>query len=428
MKRNQGKEIDKRDFLKKAVTWAAVVTILGMAPSLVWAEKKPIRIGASISITGKYARTGEEQRRGYELWVEAINKKGYSLGKEGLPHKDPGLIDGRPVELIVLDDRSDPTTGIRLFNELIYNKKVDFLLGPYSSSVSNAVAPVIEEAKIPTPIPMASSPKIWKGKKRKWMPQIQPPASFRLPGVVKIAKEKGLKTIAIIYSDAAFPRAAAEGVKERAKKYGLDIVLYEAYPKTLTDWIPIVTKAKDRKAEVLAGGGYLPDSIGIVKAAKAINYVPKIISLVVGVALPDFKDSLGNDALGITGDADWEPFVKYPGAKEYNDAYKKKYGGDAEYHSAGAYGGAQILEEAIKRVGNVKDKEAIRDVMYSLDTLTIFNGYKVAPLDSPDSGLQMAAKRLLLQWQNVGGELKKVAIYPPEAATGKFVYPFSGWK
>lgn len=428
MKRNQGKEIDKMGFLKKAITWAAVVAILGMTPSLVWAEKKPIRIGASISLTGKYARTGEEQRRGYELWVDDINKKGYSLGKEALPHKDPGLIDGRPVELIVLDDRSDPTTGVRLFNELIYNKKVDFLLGPYSSSVSNAVAPVIEEAKIPTPIPMASSPKIWKGKKRKWMPQIQPPASFRLPGVVKIAKEKGLKTIAIIYSDAAFPRAAAEGVKERAKKYGLDIVLYEAYPKTLTDWIPIVTKAKDRKAEVLAGGGYLPDSIGIVKAAKAINYVPKIISLVVGVALPDFHASLGNDVLDVTGDADWEPFVEYPGAKEYNDAYKKKYGGDAEYHSAGAYGGAQVLEEAIKRVGNVKDKRAIRDVMYTLDTLTIFNGYKVAPLDSPDSGLQMAAKRLLLQWQKVGGELKKIAVYPPEAATGKFVYPFSGWK
>lgn len=428
MKRNQEKKIDKRDFLKKAVTCAAVLAFLGMAPSLVWAEKKPITIGASISLTGKYARTGEEQRRGYELWVEDVNKKGYSLHKEGLPHKEPGLIDGRPVELIVLDDRSDPTTGVRLFNELIYNKKVDFLLGPYSSSVSNAVAPVIEEAKIPTPIPMASSPKIWKGKKRKWMPQIQPPASFRLPGVVKMAKEKGLKTIAIIYSDAAFPRAAAEGVKERAKKYGLDIVLYEAYPKTLTDWIPIVTKAKDRKAEVLAGGGYLPDSIGIVKAAKAINYVPKIISLVVGVALPDFFTSLGNDVLGITGDADWEPFVKYPGAKEYNDAYKKKYGGDAEYHSAGAYGGAQVLEEAIKRVGNVKDKKAIRDVMYELDTLTIFNGYKVAPLDSPDSGLQMAAKRLLLQWQKVGGELTKVAIYPPEAATGKFVYPFSGWK
>lgn len=428
MKRNHGKEIDRREFLKKTAVGAAGVAIIGMAPNLVWAKKKPIRIGASISLTGKYARTGEEQKRGYELWVEDINKKGYSLGKANLPHKEPGLINGRPVELILLDDRSDPTTGVRLFNELIYSKKVDFLLGPYSSSVSNAVAPVIEEAKIPTPIPMASSPKIWKGKKRKWMTQIQPPASLRLPGVVKLAKEKAIKTIAIIYSDAAFPRAAAEGVKERAKKYGLDIVLYEAYPKTLTDWIPIITKAKDRKADLLAGGGYLPDSIGIVKAAKAINYVPKIISLVVGVALPDFYTSLGNDVLNITGDADWEPFVEYPGAKEYNNAYKKKYGRDAEYHSAGAYGGAQILEEAIKRVGDLERKKAIRDVMFSLDTLTIFNGYKVAPLDSPDAGLQLAAKRLLIQWQKVGGKLKKLAIYPPEAATGKFVYPFTGWK
>lgn len=420
-------QMKRREFLRKTAVVAACIALVGMASGLAWAGKKPIKIGASISLTGKYARTGEEQRRGYELWMQHVNSVGYSLGKGNLPHKEPGLIDGRPVELVVLDDRSDPTTGVRLFNELIYNRKVDLLLGPYSSSVSNAVAPVIEEAKIPTPIPMASSPKIWKGKKRKWMPQIQPPANLRLPGVVKLAKDKGIKTIAIIYSDAAFPRAAAEGVKERAKQYGVNIVLYEAYPKTLTDWIPIVSKARDRNAEVLAGGGYLPDSIGIVKAAKSINYIPKIISLVVGVALPDFKDSLEDDVLNITGDADWEPGVEYPGAKEYAEAYKKRHGREAEYHSAGAYGGAQVLEEAVKRVGNIKDRKAIRDVMYALDTLTIFNAYKVMPLDSPDSGLQTAALRLLLQWQRVGGKLKKVVIYPKEAATGKFIYPFRGW-
>jgi len=424
-KRNQ---MNRREFFKKTAAGAAGISVVSMAPRLAWGkEKEPIKIGASLSLTGKYARTGEEQRRGYDLWAMHINNVGYSLGKGNLPHKEPGLIDGRPVELILLDDRSDPTTGVRLFNELIYNRKVDFLLGPYSSSVSSAVAPVIEESKIPTPIPMASSPKIWKGKRRQWMPQIQPPASLRLPGIVKMCKEKGDKTIAIIYSDAAFPRAAAEGVKERAEKYGLDIVLYEAYPKTLTDWIPIVSKAKDRKADVLAGGGYLPDSIGIVKAAKSINYIPHAISIVVGVALPDFKDSLGDDVLNVTGDADWEPGVEYPGAKEFTEAYQKRNGRLPEYHAAGGYGGAQVLEEAVKRVGNIKDKKAIRDMMYQLDTVTIFNKYKVMPLDSPDSGLQTAALRLLLQWQKVGEELKKVVIYPPEAATGKFIYPFKGW-
>jgi len=424
-KRNQ---MNRREFFKKTAAGAAGISVVSMAPRLAWGkEKEPIKIGASLSLTGKYARTGEEQRRGYDLWAMHINNVGYSLGKGNLPHKEPGLIDGRPVELILLDDRSDPTTGVRLFNELIYNRKVDFLLGPYSSSVSSAVAPVIEESKIPTPIPMASSPKIWKGKRRQWMPQIQPPASLRLPGIVKMCKEKGDKSIAIIYSDAAFPRAAAEGVKERAEKYGLDIVLYEAYPKTLTDWIPIVSKAKDRKADVLAGGGYLPDSIGIVKAAKSINYIPHAISIVVGVALPDFKDSLGDDVLNVTGDADWEPGVEYPGAKEFTEAYQKRNGRLPEYHAAGGYGGAQVLEEAVKRVGNIKDKKAIRDMMYQLDTVTIFNKYKVMPLDSPDSGLQTAALRLLLQWQKVGEELKKVVIYPPEAATGKFIYPFKGW-
>ncbi|MDM8552249.1 amino acid ABC transporter substrate-binding protein [Desulfobacterales bacterium HSG2] len=428
MSNQNERRFSRREFLKKTATGVAGVAVIGMAPDFSRAAgKKPVKIGASISITGKYARTGQEQRRGYELWAEHINQRGHSLAKDQLPHKEPGLIDGRPVELIVLDDRSDPTTGIRLFTELIYNRGVDLLLGPYSSAVSNAVSPIVEESQIPTPMPLASSPKIWKGKKLQWMPQIQPPASFRLPGVVKIGKDHGNKTIAIIFSDTAFPRAAAEGIKERAEKHGMEVVLYEAYPKTLTDWTPIISKANEKKADILAGGGYLPDSIGIVKAAKSVNYTPHIISLVIGVALPDFRESLGNDALHITGDADWLPGAEYPGAKEFTDEYVKKHGRKPEYHAAAGYGTAQILEEAVKQVGNVKDKKAIRDVMYGLDTVTVFNKYKVMPLDSPNSGLQTAAKRLLLQWQKDGEEFKKVVIFPPEAVTGKLVYPFPGW-
>src|SRR5699024_8935850 len=149
----------------------------------------------SISLTGKYARSGEEQHKGYKLWAEHVNKLGHSYGKGDLPNTGkPGLL-GRPVELIVLDDRSDPTTGVRLYNELVYDREVDLLLGPYSSAVTNAVAPIIEKSRIPTPNPLASSTAIWEGRNLQWQVQVQPPGSRRLPGLTDVAAKHGDKKI-----------------------------------------------------------------------------------------------------------------------------------------------------------------------------------------------------------------------------------------
>ncbi|HEY8486479.1 MAG TPA: amino acid ABC transporter substrate-binding protein [Limnochordales bacterium] len=385
--------------------------------------ERPIRIGASLSLTGRYARTGEEQYRGYQLWVEHINRFGASFGKENLPNRSERGLLGRPVELVVLDDRSDPTTGVRLYNELVYRHGVDLLLGPYSSAVTNAVAPVIEQARIPTPNPMASSVGIWQGKRLRWQVQIQPPASKRLPGVEEVAAQRGDRKVAIIYEDTEFPRDAVRALRQRFTRAGLEIVLDQAYPAQTTDWTPIIQQVQRSGATVLVGGGYLPDAVGIMRALRSLRFSPNIVSLLVGVALPDFEGTLGRDALYATGDADWVPWAGFPGNRQFVEAYREKWGRDPEYHAAGGYAGGQILEEAVKRVGRL-DLEAIRDVMFSLDTATVFGRYKVQPLDSPDSGLQVAADRVMLQVQEQGGRLVKPVVYPPDAATASWVYPF----
>ncbi|MGH6894934.1 MAG: amino acid ABC transporter substrate-binding protein [Geminicoccaceae bacterium] len=415
----------RRDFVKVAGAAAGATVVLARAPHVL-SQEQPIRIGASLSLTGKYARTGEEEHRGYQLWVEHINQFGHSFGKADLPNTSATGLLGRPVELIVLDDRSDPTTGVRLYNELIYNQEVDLLLGPYSSAVTNAVAPVIEQAQIPTPNPMASSTAIWTDRSLQWQVQIQPPASKRLPGLTETANAHGDETIAIVYEDTEFPRNSAEAIRARAKEDGMRIVHDAAYPTKITDWTPIVERASGSGATVLAGGGYLPDAIGITRAVRSLGYQPNILSLLVGVALPDFEQTLGQDALTVTGDSDWVTTVDFPGAQEYIAAYQAKYGTLPEYHSAGGYGGAQILEIAIKQVGSIDDLEKIRDAMYALKTTTIYNPYEVAPLDSPNSGLQLAADRVMLQVQEGdGGELTKPVVAPDDAAAAEWIYPFA---
>ena len=96
---------------------------------------EPITIGAAVSTTGSNGRTGLYQQEAYLLWEEQKNAAG-------------GLL-GQPVRMVLYDDQSDPATGARLYERLLTEDQVDLVLGPYSSSVTQAVAQVTERAGQP---------------------------------------------------------------------------------------------------------------------------------------------------------------------------------------------------------------------------------------------------------------------------------------
>ncbi len=124
---------------------AVAVSVLGLLGlTACEAEKKnSIKIGYSLALTGKYAKTGRYQQEAFKMWAEEVNKRG-------------GLL-GRPVKLIHYDDRSDPKTGVKLYEKLITFDKVDLVFGPYSSAVTNPVAGVTEKYKYPMITAGASS-------------------------------------------------------------------------------------------------------------------------------------------------------------------------------------------------------------------------------------------------------------------------------
>jgi branched-chain amino acid transport system substrate-binding protein len=385
---------------------------------------KPIKIGAAMPLTGRYSREAMYCVEGYKLWAKHINEMGYSHGNERLPDKAPGLIKGRKVELTILDDTSDPTTGARLMTHLIHNEKVDLLLGAYASSINMATRPIIEGAQIPTVSASASSQDIWLGQNLKWMVQLMTPSRARFSGIEVACQQAGFKKIALLYVDDAMPIAAATGVRKRLLDAGLELVLYEAYPVGIKDMVSLVRKARDSGAEVLAGGGYTDDGILMAKAALSLNWAPKAIWHMSDFGYPDFKKALGKNAAWHCGDTEWLPTANWPGNRPFVEAFRSEYGKEPEWLAAAGYGGCQILEEAVKRAGSVEDRTAIRDVMFSLERDTVFAHYKVAPLNSPDAGLQTGAARVGMQYQLENGELVNRVIYPNDIATGKFVYPF----
>ena len=386
----------------KSITAAAVVAALTTV-ALPAAAQAPIKIGASISMTGTYAKPGIYQKEGYELCVQEANDKG-------------GLL-GRKIDLVVYDDQSTPATGQRLYEKLITEDKVDVVMGPYSSAISEAVANVTEKYKKVMVAPLAATTSIFK-KGRKYIFMVISPAEVYLEGLVDIAAKRGLKTIAIVNEDTLFPKTAANGTAEFAKKRGLQIVLQEAYPKGNTDFSALLTKIKAVNPDVIAASTYFDDAVALTRQMKELNVTPKMYGVTVGGDLPEFYDLLKQNAEYIYGATQWEPTLPYPGQKEFMASYQKKFNHEPSYHAAAGYAGCVLYLDAVRKAGTL-DADKVREQLLKLETRTMLGDYKVDA-----DGFQTAHKMVLFQWQDG----KKVTVWPDDlAAGGKARFPTPPW-
>jgi branched-chain amino acid transport system substrate-binding protein len=366
------------------------------------AAQTPIKIGASMSVTGTYAKPGTYQKQGYDVCIDELNAKGGILG--------------RKVELVIYDDQSNPATAVRLYEKLITEDKVDAVMGPYSSAVSEAVANVTEKYKKVMVAPLAATTSIFK-KGRKYIFMVITPAENYLDGLIDMAAKRGLKTVAIINEDTLFPKASASGAAEAAKKRGMQVVLQEAYPKGNTDFSALLVKIKAANPDVIAAGTYFDDAVAITRQMKELNVNPKMFGLTVGGDLPEFYDLLKQNAEYVYGSTQWDESLPYPGQKEFLAAYKSKFKGDPAYHTAAGYAGCLIYAEAVKRAGTL-DADKVRDQLLKMEIKTAFGEYKVEP-----DGFQIAHKMVMLQWQDG----KRIVVWPDDLANGKMRYPTPEW-
>src|SRR5919106_310597 len=332
----------------------AVVTALALAAAPAW-PRSPVRIGASLSLTGTYAKPGKYGHEGYQLCVKDLNASG-------------GLL-GRPVELVVYDDRSDPQTGVRLYEKLITEDNVDAVMGPYSSPITEAVANVTEKYRKVMVAPLASTTSIFK-KGRKYVFMVVSPAEVYLEGLIDLAAERGLKTVAIINEDTLFTKTAAQAAAE-------------AVPRQLRE----------------------------------LDVNPRMFGVTVGGDLPEFYDLLKQNAEYVYGASQWELDLPYPGSVEFVEAYRRDFGREPVYHSTSVYAGCHIFAEAVRRAGTL-DSDRVREELLGLEARTVFGGYKVDA-----DGFQIGHKMVTSQWQ--GG--RKVIVWPEDLATGKPRFPTPPW-
>ncbi len=378
--------------------------------------QRPIWIGVSVGVTGQFAALGQNQVRGHQLCTKDANSKGGVLG--------------RKVELILEDDQSQAANAVRIYEKLLTEDRVDAVLGPYSSPITEAVADVTERYRMPMIATGAATTSIFK-KGRKYAFMLLSPAEVYLEGLVDLAAKKGLRTFAVIFEDTIFPKAIAQGAADLAKKHGLQVALIESYPKGTTDFAAIVAKVKAVNPDVLGAATYFQDAVAITRQLKELDANPRMYGVTVGGDLPKFYETLGKAAEFVYGATQWEPDLvtlraggmipiarQYPGAREFVEEHRKEFpGADLSYHTAQGYASCQILLEAIKRAGSLGG-DKIRDVLLKLDFNSVYGRFQV-----DQDGFQVAHKMVMFQWQDA----KKAIVWPDDLAPGKPRFPTPPW-
>lgn len=367
---------------------------------------EPIRIGATIPLSGVLAGFGSFLKWGYEHAVEEVNAAG---GIE---------IDGvkRPVELTLVDDKSDPNEVTAQTKTLISSTGVDALLGSCTPDLVNPGAVVADAAGIPfvtgcNPIEVFKSVKEWT---YAWdiffsVPELAAAPFAALEG-------NGIETnkqLFILHDNGPDGKAIGNDIwPAMAEANGYTVVGNIEFPADNTDFSAAIQKARDSGADLVFIDSITPAAISIRKQMAAIGWTPKVIVAEKGGEPIQFAEALGDLANGLLVGAYWDPSFDYPGAADLRTAFEDETGLTSSQHIADSYSAAMVLMDAIAAVGSL-DPDAINEAIGATDET-----YAVGPISFDDEN---AAKIPVVQSQWQDGV--PVIVWPEELATGDFLFP-----
>jgi branched-chain amino acid transport system substrate-binding protein len=394
----------KRSSVLRGLAGAGAASALGGVTSLpARAQGAPIVLGASLSLSGIYADGGKYSLEGYQLAIDQINAKGGVLGRQ--------------LSLKFYDDQSEGATGIRLYERLVNEDKVDVLVGPYGTAITAPVTNVAEKYKMPMICPETADVAMFS-RGYKYIFQALGPVQSYIFGIMSIAHDHGFKKLAVVGGDVAFAHSLANAVPTIARGFGQAIVYQEFYPGNASDFSSVVEKLKNANPDVVLAMSFPNDSVGLLRQFKLSNYAPKMFYEAIGGSDPHFVANVGTDAEGVYSAVSWNIAAKDPAnvafMKSYNDAYHRP----PDYHAAANFACIHVVAAALKKAGAV-DQEKLRDAYATLQVPTILGTYKV----DPRTGIQLGYISYIIQWQRG----KQIVVYPSNVADGKPMVPLPPW-
>jgi len=394
----------------------AFVTLLFSQASL--AACGEIVIGSAISLTGKYATNGVHAKNGYEYAIQVIKDNG------GV------MVDGKcyNFKVIYYDDESKGDRGATLAERLISQDKVQFMLGPYSSGMTKAIAPVTEKYKIPMVEAEGASRSLFN-KGYKYLFAVLSTSEQYLASAIALAAEKAESQgkspssvkVAIAVENDPFSLDIRAGVSEDAAKYGMKVVIDEKLPRDLSDMSAILTKVKLLKPDVLIVSGHSKGAATAVRQIGEQNIKVPMIAITHCEAA-DVTGKFGDAANDFLCSTQWSETLAYEDplfgtAAEYELGFKAAYPEyktkKVPYQTAQATAAVYVYKDAFERAGSL-DKEKVRDAISATDMKTFYGGIRFSA-----AGNNVAKPMVLRQIQD--GKYNVVA--PSEFASHKLNWP-----
>lgn len=396
------------------ITAVLVSALMAPVTSQAKVEGNTIILGAAVSITGKYATNGKDTKNGYELGVDMINKSG-GIKVGGKSYK---------VKVIYYDDESTPARGAQLAERLINQDKVDYLLGPYSSGLTKAMAPVTEKYEVPMVEANGASLSLFN-KGYKYLFAVLSTTEQYLQTAVTLAADvsKNPKKVKVAgaFENDPFSQDIRNGVFDDAKRLGMKTVLDDKLPPDLNDMSATLTKVKALKPDLLVVSGHAKG------AALAIR---QIADMKVDVPMLALTHCDSADIIGKFGKAaeyalcasQWDRSLSYRdkifgSAEDFAKLFEKTYNYAPPYQSAESAAAVLVFKDAFERA-NSFDKKKVRDAIAATNMQTFYGNIKFDP-----TGKNIAKPMVLYQVQD--GQYKVVA--PAKWASSKLRHPTPPW-
>jgi branched-chain amino acid transport system substrate-binding protein len=383
------------------VAIGAVALSLAAAPPVsAKVEGDTIILGSAISLTGKYSTNGIHAQNGYDLAVEKINEMG-GVKVGGKAYK---------LKVVYYDDESTPARGAQLAERLIKQDGVQFMLGPYSSGMTKAIAPVTEKYRIPMVEAEGASRSLFTQGYKYLFAVLSTSEQYLASSIelaAEIAEKNGRKPqdlkVALAFENDPFSQDVRAGVLDDASRFGMQIVIDDKLPRDLSDMSATLTKVRAVKPDLLVVSGH---SKGAATAARQLKEMQIDVPMV-AMTHCEAADVIGKygaeSTEGLLCPTQWAETLSYQDeyfgtAAEFDALFKKTYPKytTVPYQSAQASAAVLVWKDAFERA-NTFDPEKVRDAIAATDMQTFYGGIRFAP-----EGNNIAKPMVLRQIQDGG--------------------------
>ena len=257
--------------LKRFVPVVLVVLLAGALLTPPGFAQAPIKIGVIQPLSGPVAASGNYVRMGAEIARDWINAR--------------GGINGRKVELVIEDNKSDPKEAASAAEKLIVRDRVPAIMGAWGSSMTLAAMPKLEEYGVPMVVETSSAASITK-RGNPWIFRISPPSEMEALGLARYVEKLGVKKADFLAVNTDWGRGAISAFGDMLKKKGVGVGTTEFMDQAATDMNAQITKIKGSGADTLFLTTSVEQITLVLKQAQEQRFQRKIITTG-GASAPD---------------------------------------------------------------------------------------------------------------------------------------------